>query len=197
MGTPKIPSDFRPLDAAGGVNQYMSDWRPGPADDAGRLWFVQALSRHAGPDAGQHWQVVELENSVSCVFFGSDRQAWIACDGGKLLLTRDGGATREALAAVGLDGGTIEQLHFFDDFQGLALVRAKHGSQLMTSEDGGKSWKQKLVLGEGSWSRLEVLDRQHAWAGGSVGGAAYVVPFSTDLVAHPSATPTGTSPDHP
>lgn len=170
--------------------------RPKTQLRTGRLfhpWGAKIVDSHTvtgyGPselymtsDAGRNWTVVELDDakeSVRDISFTSDKQGWIACGDGSLLFTKDGGATREALSTVGLEGRIIQRIHFFDDFQGIALAKVKDSNSLvLTTADGGKNWKKKLDPGEGDWGQLEVLDRTHAWVGGDLKGSVYIRAFS-------------------
>ena len=155
------------------------------------LWGYGSAELYNSNDQGLNWKVTELNEckdgsnlvkGLRTAFFVSPTQGWLCLEDGSLLTTNDGGATRTPLSPTGMEGLVVEQLYFFDAVNGLALAtggRTRSGrNQVMLTRDGGQSWKKQLDLGEGTWHRLVVLDRSHAWAGGQVHGQVTIVPFS-------------------
>lgn len=85
-------------------------------------------------DKGHSWSVVELEEyraDVRGAYFLTPERGWIALKDGRLLVAQDGGARRELITPVGLEGRSIERLHFWDESQGVALVTSREKALVM------------------------------------------------------------------
>ncbi|MBN9415242.1 MAG: hypothetical protein J0I12_07365 [Candidatus Eremiobacteraeota bacterium] len=180
-----------PLKSTGGGSQsdrgrIIDPWDVQIVDGENLIGF-DSTTLYRSSDKGKSWKVIELNeslqnssvvNAVNRVYFDTPEHGWLAYDDGTLSTTNDGGITRTPLNALGLEGRKIWRLHFFDSTTGVALTRAENGKQfILTTLDGGKSWKNKLTLDEGEWDRWDVVDKTHAWVGGRIQGKVYVKAF--------------------
>lgn len=80
------------------------------------------------------------------IFFLNENMGWIAGSNGELIRTEDGGRTW--LRDKKFTDDTIRKVHFFDKTNGLLLCErdvftlgSDSPSYLLTTEDGGKTWK--------------------------------------------------------
>ena len=172
------------------------NWLFHPADvqilDSQNLWGSDSTTLYQSVDGGRNWKMVRLEETtpdgstvqrpVRASFFLSPLVGWLALDEGQFLTTTDGAVTRQELSSIGLEGLTPRQLCFFDAQTGIILTR-KEGpgksdqGKILTTSDGGKTWKKKLDLGEGEWREFFVLDQDHGWVVGRVSGDTVVRAF--------------------
>jgi photosystem II stability/assembly factor-like uncharacterized protein len=142
-------------------------------------WIVGVISVWRTQDGGLSWYEVDDlsfkklgENVVGINFFGP-RAGWFVCDGGTLLLTSDGGNSFRALRYYPQMGEltSLRAVHFLNEGNAWLSVSnppiPNPENEVIFTEDGGKTWKQPLLI-----ERLLVYDiffvnGQRGWIAGA------------------------------
>jgi len=114
-------------------------------------------------DGGRTWLPVEVNAvlwSMSSVYFRDASNGWIVGFNGQILRSRDGGVTWTLL-----DSGTISWLTSIRfDSSGRGWITAE--DKMLTSTDGGETWKQDDTIGAVFLRRL-IQVNDSMWAVGS------------------------------
>ncbi|HZW39501.1 MAG TPA: YCF48-related protein [Ignavibacteriaceae bacterium] len=102
-------------------------------------------------DGGVSWSIVNTGKlyNFNAVYALSESNIWIACEGGRLLHTQDGGNN---LAEIKIDlAGSINDIIFTDNLTGFAI--GNHGLFLKTN-DGGLTWIKQIISSSVTFSKI-------------------------------------------
>ena len=155
--------------------------------DPQTLWGFGDGTLYRSIDGGDSWTAIRIDEAYSgphtigpgirSAFFLSATTGFIVV-GDRLLATTDAAATRKDLGSVRVGDASRYQLYFFDERRGVVLAATRDAGVILATADGGRTWSKKVDLGPGEWSKLFVLDDQHAWAAGVVKTDVIVRPFA-------------------
>ena len=125
-------------------------------------WIISAQSGWVPQETG-------FSGDLVAVFFTSSDRGWIACDGGFLAQTVDGGRTWEKYPLNTSED--INEIYFRNDDNGYLVA----GRKMFITRDAGRTWQETRIYRAGEFGRLtpEFLsirfsDKKHGYAIGSL-----------------------------
>ena len=148
------------------------------------LWFLSSSQHVLGQTAAWKRQTTGSLAWLHSVFFLDQNRGWVVGSRGALLATEDGGRTWKAMARPAQD--VLRDIYFSDAFNGWIVcernayeLRTKDDPRtyLMTTTDGGKTWKRINIKGVDVDARLVravFSPSGRGWTFGE-GGAVYTL----------------------
>lgn len=131
-------------------------------------------------DDGTTWTNVTIGGAVAGhgpthgggLFSINNKNVWLASAAGYIYKSVDGGVTWTAYEEAGITAGDYTQVHFVDQYHGIAVAAA---GITAFSHDGGLSWTAGMVINAGAAGNTccQMLDKNRAWVGDDDGKLWY------------------------
>lgn len=128
-------------------------------------------------DGGLSWAAVTVPENVQLnVIRAFDRnRAWVGTNGGKVWYTLDGGVTWTQRSFLGSGTGAINDIKFLNDLVGYIVRTASNVSSVLTTIDGGYSWRPMTTVTNAGINVAYVADLYNViFAGEPQGGTGFI-----------------------
>lgn len=133
-------------------------------------------------DAGLSWAAVtvpEAATQLNVVRAFDRNRAWVGTNGGKLWYTLDGGETWTQRSFLGSGTGAIADIKFLNDLVGYVVRTAAGVSYVLTTIDGGYSWRPMDAVTNSGINSLFVADLYNVIFAGEANGGTGLIAKAT------------------